>query len=152
MSKGTNLQIVIGNLGKDPEIRHTQSGATVATLTVATSDSRKDKTTGEWIEEVEWHRVVLWNRLADLAEKYLRKGRQVYVRGRKKTRTWTGDDGRKNYIVELIADDMQLLGGKGQDTPADAPTHQSQDSTSQNTAPNPLQAGDPGHFDDDVPL
>lgn len=148
MAKGTNLCIVIGNLGKDPETRTTPSGAIVTTLTVATTDSRKDKTTGEWIEETEWHRVVLWGRLAEIAAEYLRKGRQVYVRGKKKTRSWVGDDGKKNYIVEIIADDMQLLGGKGQDTPADAPVHQSQD----NAPPSALQPGDPGHQDDGVPL
>jgi len=129
MARGLNKVQLIGNLGRDPETRYTPSGAAVTKLLIATADSWNDKQTGQRIEETEWHNVVLWNRLAEVAEKYLRKGRQVYIEGKKKTRKWQDKDGNDRYTVEIIANDMQLLGGKGDDTPDNGPTHQSQDGT-----------------------
>lgn len=121
MAKSVNQCIILGNLGKDPEVKRTEGGYTVAVLTVATTESRKDKQSGEWIDETEWHRVVLWNRLAEIAEQYLRKGRQVHIIGKKKTRSWDNEQGQRQYITEIIAEHMVPLGGRGQDTPADAP-------------------------------
>jgi single-strand DNA-binding protein len=126
MARGLNKVQLIGNLGKDPETRYTPSGAAVTKLLIATTDSWKDKQTGERIEETEWHNVVLWNRLAEIAEKYLRKGRQVYIEGKKKTRKWQDKDGNDRYTVEIIGNDMQLLGGRGDDTPDNGPTYQSE--------------------------
>ncbi len=123
MARGVNLMIILGNLGKDPEVRYTPSGTAVATLTIATTDAWTDKETGQRVEETEWHRVVLWGRLAEIAGEYLRKGRQVHIMGKKKTRKWKDKEGRDQYTVEIVAHDMQLLGGKGNDTPDQGPTY-----------------------------
>jgi single-strand DNA-binding protein len=107
---GVNKVIIIGNLGRDPEIKYTQSNVPVANFSVATTESWKDKTSGEWQEKTEWHRIVAWRHLAERAEKYLRKGKQVYVEGRIETRKWTGQDGNDRYTTEIIANQMMLLG------------------------------------------
>lgn len=109
MAKGVNKVILIGNLGAAPEIRYTQSSTAVATLSVATSESWKDKQTGEQREQTEWHRVVLYRRLAEIAGEFLRKGSKVYIEGKLKTRKWQSQDGRENYTTEIIADDMQMM-------------------------------------------
>ncbi len=105
-----NKVILIGNLGRDPEVRYTPSGAAVCNVTVATSRNWKDKTSGEKVEETEWHRVVFYDRLAEIAGEYLKKGRSVYVEGRLKTRKWTDKDGVEKYTTEVVADNMQMLG------------------------------------------
>jgi len=107
-----NKVILIGNLGRDPEVRYTPSGAAICNITVATSRNWKDKTSGEKMEETEWHRVVFYDRLAEIAGEYLKKGRPVYVEGRLKTRKWQDKDGADKYTTEIIADNMQLLGGR----------------------------------------
>jgi single-strand DNA-binding protein len=107
-----NKVIVIGNLGKDPEIRYTPSGSAVCNITVATSRTWKDKTSGEKQEETEWHRIVFFDRMAEIAGEYLKKGRPVYVEGRLKTRKWTDKDGVEKYTTEIMAENMQLLGGR----------------------------------------
>lgn len=107
-----NKVILIGNLGRDPEVRYTPSGSAVCNITVATSRQWKDKTTGDKNEETEWHRVVFYDRLAEIAGEYLKKGRSVYVEGRLKTRKWTDKEGKDNYTTEVIADNMQMLGGR----------------------------------------
>jgi len=107
-----NKVILIGNLGRDPEVRYTPSGAAVCNITVATSRSWKDKTSGDKVEETEWHRVVFYDRLAEIAGEYLKKGRSVYVEGRLKTRKWQDKEGKDNYTTEVIADNMQMLGGR----------------------------------------
>ena len=106
---GINKVILVGHLGKDPEIRYTQSGAAVASLTVATSRSWTNKSTNEREEETEWHRIVAWGKLAEFCEKYLSKGRQVYVEGRIQTRSYE-KDGIKRYSTEIVADTVQALG------------------------------------------
>jgi single-strand DNA-binding protein len=108
-----NKVILIGNLGRDPEIRYTPSGSAVCNVTIATSRNWKDKNTGDKVEETEWHRVVFYDRLAEIAGEYLKKGRPVYVEGRLKTRKWQDKDGRDNYTTEIVAEQMQLLGGRG---------------------------------------
>ena len=107
-----NKVILIGNLGKDPEVRYTPNGAAICNIGIATTRSWKDKTSGEKVEETEWHRVVFYDRLAEIAGEYLKKGRPVYVEGRLKTRKWQDKEGVEKYTTEIIADNMQLLGGR----------------------------------------
>lgn len=107
-----NKVIIVGNLGKDPEVRYMPSGSAICNITVATSRQWKDKTSGERQEETEWHRVALFDRLAEIAGEYLKKGRPVYIEGRLKTRKYTDKDGVDKYTTEIIAAEMQLLGGR----------------------------------------
>lgn len=107
-----NKVLLIGNVGKDPEIRHLQGGAAVATITLATSERYKDRN-GETREITEWHTVIAWRQLADLAENYIRKGSQIYVEGRIRTRSWDDQNGQKRYVTEIQADAIQLLGRRG---------------------------------------
>ena len=107
-----NKVILIGNLGRDPEVRYTPSGAAVCNVTVATSRTWKNKDSGEKMEETEWHRVIFYDRLAEIAGEYLKKGRSIYVEGRLKTRKWTDKDGVEKYTTEIIAQEMNMLGGR----------------------------------------
>lgn len=107
-----NKVIIIGNLGRDPEVRYTPSGSAVCNVSVATTRNWKNKESGDKQEETEWHRVVFYDRLAEIAGEYLKKGRSVYVEGRLKTRKWQDKEGRDTYTTEIIADQMQLLGGR----------------------------------------
>jgi single stranded DNA-binding protein (ssb) len=107
-----NKVILVGNLGRDPEVRYSPDGAAICNVSIATTSQWKDKATGERREETEWHRVVFYNRLAEIAGEYLRKGRSVYVEGRLKTRKWQDKDGIERYTTEIIADQMQMLGGR----------------------------------------
>ena len=105
-----NKVMLIGNVGKDPEIRHLNSGVTTTTLTLATSETYTDKTTGQKVTNTEWHNVVLWRWLADFAERYIRKGSQIFVEGKIRTRSWDDKEGQKRYTTEVVADNLQLLG------------------------------------------
>ena len=107
-----NKVIIIGNLGRDPEVRYTPSGAAVCNVSVATTRNWKNRDSGEKQEETEWHRVVFYDRLAEIAGEYLKKGRSVYVEGRLKTRKWQDKEGKDNYTTEIIADQMQMLGSR----------------------------------------
>ncbi len=107
-----NKVILIGNLGRDPEVRYAPSGSAICNVTIATSRQWKNKDSGERQEETEWHRVVFYDRLAEIAGEYLKKGRPVYVEGRLKTRKWTDKDGVEKYTTEIVAEQMQLLGGR----------------------------------------
>lgn len=107
-----NKVILIGNLGRDPEVRYAPSGSAICNVTIATTRNWKDKSSGDKVEETEWHRVVFYDRLAEIAGEYLKKGRPVYVEGRLKTRKWTDKDGVEKYTTEIIAENMQLLGGR----------------------------------------
>ena len=113
MARGVNKVIIVGNLGQDPETRYMPSGAAVTNFTVATNESWKDKQTGEQKDRTEWHRVAMFNRLAEIAAEYLRKGSQVYIEGKLRTRKWQGQDGQDRFTTEIIADEMQMLGGRG---------------------------------------
>lgn len=106
-----NKVILIGNLGRDPEVRYTPSGAAVCNVSVATTRNWKDKSSGDKVEETEWHRVVFYDRLAEIAGEYLKKGRQVYIEGSIRYDKFTGQDGVEKYFTDIIADDMQMLGG-----------------------------------------
>ncbi len=111
-SRGINKVIVLGNLGKDPEVRYMPSGGAVTNITIATSETWKDKDTGEQKEQTEWHRIVFFNKLAEIAGQYLKKGSQVYIEGALKTRKWQDKDGQDRYTTEIVASEMQMLGGK----------------------------------------
>ena len=149
MARGVNKVILIGNLGKDPEMRYTPNGVAVANLTLATSESWKDKTSGEAVEETEWHRVVMFQRLAEIAGEYLKKGSKVYIEGRLQTRKWQDKtSGQDRYTTEIVGDNLQMLDSKGGGAPSgsSAPTEKSSASSPMETAP----ALD--NFDDDVPF
>ena len=111
-SKGVNKVTLLGNLGQDPEMRYLPDGHAVCNLTLATSESWKDKNTGQPQERTEWHRVVMFRRLAEIAGEYLRKGAKVYLEGKLQTRKWQDKDGNDRYTTEIVADEMQMLGGR----------------------------------------
>src|SRR5882724_6841598 len=113
MARGINKVILVGNLGADPETRAMPSGTTVANLRIATSESWKDKQSGEQQERTEWHRVVLFGRLGEIAAEYLKKGSQVYIEGSLRTRKWQDKQGTERYSTEIVGNDMQMLGGRG---------------------------------------
>ncbi|MEQ9888878.1 single-stranded DNA-binding protein [Pectobacterium zantedeschiae] len=150
-SKGVNKVILVGNLGQDPEVRYMPNGGAVANITLATSESWRDKQTGEQKEKTEWHRVVLFGKLAEVAGEYLRKGAQVYIEGKLATRKWTDQAGVERYTTEIhvnVGGTMQMLGGKPDDgqqgNQRQPKTHQ------QNT---PTQSNEPPmDFDDDIPF
>ena len=110
MASSVNKVILIGNLGKDPEVRHLESGVGVANFSLATSETYKDRKTGERVSQTEWHNVVLWRGLADVAEKYLKKGDKIYIEGKLRTRSWQDQQGNNRYNTEIIADNMTMLG------------------------------------------
>jgi len=112
-----NKVMLIGNVGKDPEVRHLDSGVATTTITLATSETYTDKTSGQRVTNTEWHNVVLWRQLAELAEKYIRKGSQIFVEGKIRTRSWDDKDGQKRYTTEVVADNVRLL-GRRDDNPA----------------------------------
>jgi len=113
MAKSVNKVILIGNLGKDPELKRTGSGIPVASVTVATNERFKGKD-GNWQDRTEWHNVVLWQRLAEIATEYTKKGSKVYIEGRLQTRSWDDKTGQKRYTTEIVASDLVLLGGRGE--------------------------------------
>ena len=113
MARGVNKVILVGNLGKDPEMKYTASGAAIANITIATSESWNDKQTGEKQEKTEWHRVVFFRRLAEIAGEYLRKGSQVYIEGKLQTRKWQDQNGQDRYTTEIVANEMQMRGRRG---------------------------------------
>lgn len=113
MARGINKVILVGNLGNDPDVRYTSSGSAIANMTVATSETWKDKQTGDKNEKTEWHRVVLFSRLGEIAGEYLRKGSKVYIEGRLQTRKWQDKNGQDRYTTEIIANDLQMLDSKG---------------------------------------
>lgn len=173
MSRGVNKVILIGNLGTDPEVRYMPTGGAVANLTIATSESWTDKTTNEKKENTEWHRVVIYQRLAEIAGEYLRKGSKVYIEGRLRTRKWQDNQGVERYTTEIIANELQMLDVRGDNQQAaqqpaaqqrqQAP--QAQQRPSQGSAPqrgpaqnHQPQIGNAPHggftppdFDDDIP-
>jgi len=142
-----NKCILIGNVGRDPEIRYTPSGSAVCNVTIATSRQRKNKDSGEKQEETEWHRVVFYDRLAEIAGEYLKKGRSVYVEGRLKTRKWTDKEGKDNYTTEIVAAEMNMLGGRDD---GEAPAKPAQRAAAPAPAPmrRPAPAAGTTAFDD----
>ncbi len=164
MARGINKVILIGNLGNDPETRYTQSGAAVTNISLATSESWKDKQTGQPQERTEWHRVVFFNRLAEIAGEYLRKGSKVYVEGSLRTRKWQDQSGQDRYTTEIVGNEMQMLDSRGSGMGAPYPDQQGYDTqpAAPSQAPAPAaqpvagsQAAPPASFedfDDDIPF
>jgi single-strand DNA-binding protein len=179
MARGINKVILVGNLGNDPEVRYMPSGGAVTNISVATSETWKDKQTGQPQERTEWHRVVFFNRLAEIAGEYLRKGSKVYIEGALRTRKWQDQSGQDRYTTEIIAGEMQMLDsrgmGGGSSYPDDAagaapsqrqqPQHQPQPqrsapapeafpppASSASSAPNPPPYGSGEFDDDDIPF
>ena len=113
MARGINKVILIGNLGNDPDVRYTSGGSPIANISLATSESWRDKETGDQQERTEWHRIVFFGRLAEIVSEYLRKGSKVYVEGRLQTRKWQDRDGNDRYTTEIVANEMQMLDGRG---------------------------------------
>lgn len=158
-----NKVILIGNLGKDPETRYTPDGAAITNITLATTDTWKDKATGEKKEATEWHRVAFFGRLAEIAGQYLKKGRPVYIEGRIRTRKWQDKEGVDRYTTEIIADQMQMLGSRegmgapgpdedGSSSSARAPAGGSTPSSPRAAAPAKKPAGGFDDMDDDIPF
>jgi single-strand DNA-binding protein len=155
MARGINKVILIGNLGKDPEVRYSPNGQAVANITLATSESWKDKTTGDKQEKTEWHRVVFFGKLAEIAGEYLKKGSQVYVEGRLQTRKWQDKDGADRYTTEIVANEMQMLGSRsGQGAPSsDFNQDQPAEAVPRGTAPKKAPATTTANeLDDDIPF
>lgn len=148
MARGVNKVILVGNCGKDPETRYMPSGGAVTNISLATSESWKDKQSGETKERTEWHNIVFFNRLGEIAGEYLKKGSQIYVEGSLRTRKWQDKNGQDRYTTEIVANEMQMLGGRGGgDSYAPAQSHSQSDSQPQQAAPM-VEEG----FDDDIPF
>lgn len=154
MARGINKVILVGNLGRDPDVRYTANGAAVANLAIATTDAWRDKQTGQNQERTEWHRVVMFGRLGEIAGEYLRKGQQVYIEGRLQTRKWQGQDGQDRYTTEIVANDMQMLGGRpgGQDNSGDRQPSQAEQQPQDSAQPAGGGSGNFDDFDDDIPF
>lgn len=164
MARGVNKVIIVGTLGNDPEVKYSASGSAIANLSVATSDQWKDKQTGEKKEQTEWHRVVIFGKLAEVAGEYLRKGSQVYIEGQLRTRKWTDSNGVDKYTTEIVIPQMggvmQMLGGKREDSgqqPRQQSGQQPQQPQRQQQQPPKQQSPQGGNeppmdFDDDIPF
>lgn len=159
-SRGINKVILVGNLGQDPEVRYTPNGSAIANISIATSDSWKDKNTGQMQEKTEWHRVAIFGKLAEIAGEYLRKGSQVYLEGKLQTRKWQDKQGQDRYTTEVVVDGfngvMQMLGGRNEGGTANmggAPTGGGRPQQQQQAAPQAQPQQAPAEdFDDDIPF
>lgn len=166
MARGLNKVMIMGNLGADPEVRYLPSGSAVTNIRVATSESWKDRTTGEKQERTEWHRIVLFNRLGEIAAQYLRKGSKVFIEGAIRTNKWQDQSGADRYTTEIIANNMQLMDSKGTggsapfdqdhgDMPQDMaamPSSNAAPRSAPTRAPEPAMAAADEAFNDDVPF
>jgi single-strand DNA-binding protein len=157
MARGVNKVILIGNLGQDPEVKYMPNGNAVANVTIATSESWKDKNTGEQVDKTEWHRVVFFRRLAEIVGEYLKKGSKVYIEGKLQTRKWQDKNGKDNWTTEIIANEMQMLDSRGGGS-SDFNQNQNQGAPAQSapqSAPAQAQAAPApanNDFDDDIPF
>jgi single-strand DNA-binding protein len=160
MARGINKVILVGNLGQDPETRYMPSGGAVTNIAIATSESWKDKQTGQPVEKTEWHRVVFFNRLAEIAGEYLKKGSQIYIEGKLQTRKWQDQTGADRFTTEIVANELQMLGARQNAPPAQG--HEPQ-GAQQNNRPLPPPSNQPSgahnngapginSFDDDIPF
>ncbi len=161
MARGINKVTIVGNLGQDPEVKYMPSGGAVCNITVATSESWNDKSTGEKQERTEWHRIVFYRKLAEIAGEYLRKGSQVYVEGKLQTRKWQDQGGADRYTTEIVANEMQMLGGRGSassgasssgSTGVDSSNNQTSAAPASSNTSAPAGAGMADDFDDDIPF
>jgi single-strand DNA-binding protein len=147
-TRGVNKVILIGNLGDDPEVRYTAGGAAVANVRLATNETWRDKESGEQQERTEWHRVVFFGRLAEIVSEYLKKGSQIYIEGRLQTRKWQDKEGNDRWSTEIVANEMQMLGGRGGGSGGGA--HDNNESRS--SAGQAKQPAGNDNFDDDIPF
>ena len=147
MARGVNKVILVGTLGQDPDTRYTQSQKAATTLSIATNSSKKNTESGEWEDHTEWHRVVMFDRLAEIATEYLKKGSQVYIEGRIQTRKWQDKEGNDKYTTEVVAKEMQMLGGRSAGN-----TESSSYSDNNQSAPKSDNADSNDDFDDDIPF
>ena len=162
MARGINKVILVGNLGADPDTRYMPSGKAVTNIRIATSESWKDKQTGDMQERTEWHSVVLYDKLGEIAAEYLRKGSQVYIEGSLRTRKWQDKEGKDRYTTEIIGQNMQMLGGRGGGGGGgggaggfggdDEQPRRSSSRPQQSERSAPPPADDGGGFDDDIPF
>ena len=156
MARGINKVILVGTLGADPDTRYTPSNAAVTNLSLATNESWKDKQSGEQKEKTEWHRIVMFNRLAEIASEYLRKGSQIYIEGKIQTRKWEDKEGKDRWTTEIVANEMQMLGGRssgGNPGGASGSEFASSGSSAPAPAPAPAPSSDASDdFDDDIPF
>jgi single-strand DNA-binding protein len=160
MARGINKVILIGNLGADPQIRYTPSGTATVSVSLATADAWKDKQTGELQERTEWHRLVFFNRLAEIVSEYLKKGSKVYIEGSLRTRKWQDQNGVDKYMTEIIANEMQMLdsrpgGSGGTYQPKQAESNQfstQSEGSNQSAAPVEMESADAGDLEDDIPF
>lgn len=154
MARGVNKVILIGNLGQDPEVKYMPNGNAVANVTIATSESWKDKNTGEQVDKTEWHRVVFFRRLAEIVGEYLKKGSKVYIEGKLQTRKWQDKNGADHWTTEVIANEMQMLDSRGggssdfNQSQGAAPSQSAPQSAPSQAAPAPVN----NDFDDDIPF
>ena len=146
-SRGINKVILVGNVGQDPEVRYMPSGGAVANISIATSESWKDKQSGEQVDRTEWHKVVFFNRLGEIAGEYLKRGAKVYVEGSLRTRKWQDKDGQDRYTTEIVGSEMQMLDRKGDDFMNQSQDNKSQHQSSANQSTNAAQVSD-----DDIPF
>lgn len=152
MARGVNKVILIGHLGQDPQQRAMPSGKAVVNLRIATTDQWRDKQTGENKESTEWHNVAMFDRLAEIAAEYLRKGSQVYIEGKLRTRKWQDKDGNDRYTTEIIANEMNMLGGRGAGERGAVPSQDRSRDRGEERAARPEPAGVAESFDDDIPF
>ncbi len=154
MARGINKVILVGTLGADPDTRYTPSNAAVTNLSLATNESWKDKQSGEQKEKTEWHRIVMFNRLAEIASEYLRKGSQIYIEGKIQTRKWEDKEGKDRWTTEIVANEMQMLGGRSSGgNSGGASGSEFASSGSSAPAPAPAPSSDASDdFDDDIPF
>jgi single-strand DNA-binding protein len=153
MARGVNKVMLIGHLGRDPEVRYSANGQAIANITLATSEAWKDKNTGEKQERTEWHRIVFFGRLAEIAGEYLKKGMQIYVGGRLQTRKWQDKEGMDRYTTEIVASDMQMLGSRaGAGVPDDSFDNETQVTPASGSRGSAKPAEATDDFDDDIPF
>ncbi len=161
--RGVNKVIIVGNIGQDPTMKYTASGTAICNISVATSESWKDKQTGEKVERTEWHRIVAFQRLAEIMGEYLRKGSQVYIEGKLQTRKWQDQNGNDRYSTEIVASQMQMLGGRGDNQRSGGSQQGSGFRKLEDKKPDPIAApanqpqsqpapADDGFQDDDIPF
>ena len=154
MARGVNKAIIVGTLGQDPEMRYTANGSAVANISVATNETWKDKATGEAQERTEWHRIVMFGKLAEIASQYLKKGSQAYFEGRIQTRKWQDNSGNDRYSTEIVANEMQMLGGRaggGGGAPMES-GGQSQSQSQSQSRPAPAETAPMDDGFDDIPF
>lgn len=161
-----NKVLLIGNAGRDPDVRHLESGTVTATFSLATTERFRDRNSGETKEQTEWHNIVCWRNLAEIAEKYVRKGTQLFIEGRIRTRSYNDKDGNTRYMTEIVADNMQLLGRKADNPaaqgggnwqpqsarPAQSPTYQNYQQAAPDPMPTPANQDLPAEEGDDLPF